>query len=243
MDLHFSADHFPRRGGRADHPQRQSRTRPDIRYVEQHPLYAPSRPRPGSPCSLSSTTSSRCMAGSITAGGGRTWPAVARRPVQRRARHVLDGAGACDRSWSRSCTSSACCRACTICANGLWTMGITWGVWTSPAAQRRANYVCGGLRHLCWRRSAWALVGMTRANVDEAKAIEQVRMDEKEAELKQRRRSPEAAQGQSSEQEKPGLEEAAGRRQAGSSHAPRLREQQELRNRSGKGSREMANNG
>jgi succinate dehydrogenase / fumarate reductase cytochrome b subunit len=26
-------------------------------------------------------------------------------------------------------------------ANGLWTMGITWGLWTSAAAQRRANYV------------------------------------------------------------------------------------------------------
>jgi succinate dehydrogenase / fumarate reductase cytochrome b subunit len=28
-------------------------------------------------------------------------------------------------------------------ANGIWTMGITWGVWTSPGAQRRANWVCG----------------------------------------------------------------------------------------------------
>lgn len=27
-------------------------------------------------------------------------------------------------------------------ANGIWTMGITWGVWTSPAAQGRANLVC-----------------------------------------------------------------------------------------------------
>jgi len=27
-------------------------------------------------------------------------------------------------------------------ANGIWTMGITWGVWISPAAQRRADYVC-----------------------------------------------------------------------------------------------------
>lgn len=27
-------------------------------------------------------------------------------------------------------------------ANGIWTMGITWGVWTSPAAQARANVVC-----------------------------------------------------------------------------------------------------
>ena len=29
-------------------------------------------------------------------------------------------------------------------ANGIWTMGITWGAWISPAAQRRALYVCGG---------------------------------------------------------------------------------------------------
>ncbi len=27
-------------------------------------------------------------------------------------------------------------------ANGLWTMGITWGVWTSPQAQRKANLPC-----------------------------------------------------------------------------------------------------
>ena len=30
-------------------------------------------------------------------------------------------------------------------ANGLWTMGITWGVWTSPAAQRRAGFPCAAL--------------------------------------------------------------------------------------------------
>ncbi|TWU00181.1 Succinate dehydrogenase cytochrome b558 subunit [Botrimarina colliarenosi] len=28
-------------------------------------------------------------------------------------------------------------------ANGLWTMGITWGVWTSEKAQQKALYVCG----------------------------------------------------------------------------------------------------
>jgi succinate dehydrogenase / fumarate reductase cytochrome b subunit len=28
-------------------------------------------------------------------------------------------------------------------ANGIWTMGITWGVWISPAAQRRADIACG----------------------------------------------------------------------------------------------------
>jgi succinate dehydrogenase / fumarate reductase cytochrome b subunit len=26
-------------------------------------------------------------------------------------------------------------------ANGLWTQGITWGLWTSPAAMRRANWI------------------------------------------------------------------------------------------------------
>jgi succinate dehydrogenase / fumarate reductase cytochrome b subunit len=27
-------------------------------------------------------------------------------------------------------------------ANGIWTMGITWGVWISPAAQKRADRIC-----------------------------------------------------------------------------------------------------
>jgi succinate dehydrogenase / fumarate reductase cytochrome b subunit len=27
-------------------------------------------------------------------------------------------------------------------ANGIWTMGITWGVWISPTAQRRASWIC-----------------------------------------------------------------------------------------------------
>ncbi|HEY1067035.1 MAG TPA: hypothetical protein VGE52_13020, partial [Pirellulales bacterium] len=26
-------------------------------------------------------------------------------------------------------------------ANGIWTMGITWGVWVTPAAQAKANYL------------------------------------------------------------------------------------------------------
>lgn len=42
-------------------------------------------------------------------------------------------------------------------ANGLWTMGITWGVWISPAAQRRANYVCGAFG------AALAVVGVSAA--------------------------------------------------------------------------------
>ena len=30
-------------------------------------------------------------------------------------------------------------------ANGLWTMGITWGIWSSPRAQRWASVPCAGL--------------------------------------------------------------------------------------------------
>lgn len=28
-------------------------------------------------------------------------------------------------------------------ANGIWSMGVTWGAWTSPKAQKNALYVCG----------------------------------------------------------------------------------------------------
>jgi succinate dehydrogenase / fumarate reductase cytochrome b subunit len=33
--------------------------------------------------------------------------------------------------------------ACVVhLANGLWTMGVTWGLWTAPFAQRWANVPC-----------------------------------------------------------------------------------------------------
>ncbi len=53
-------------------------------------------------------------------------------------------------------------------ANGIWTMGITWGAWTSPAGQKRANWVAGiigvGLAGL----SAAALIGATTVDVPAA---------------------------------------------------------------------------
>ena len=45
-------------------------------------------------------------------------------------------------------------------ANGLWTMGITWGVWTSEAAQRRALVVCSVFGWLLAIVSVGALYGM-----------------------------------------------------------------------------------
>jgi len=46
-------------------------------------------------------------------------------------------------------------------ANGIWTMGITWGVWTSEAAQRRALAVCGAFGILLSVVGLGALGGMT----------------------------------------------------------------------------------
>ena len=62
-------------------------------------------------------------------------------------------------------------------ANGIWTMGITWGVWTSPRAQRRASYVCGVIGLLLMVVSAAALFGM-RAAVDDPAKLREVRAQE-----------------------------------------------------------------
>lgn len=53
-------------------------------------------------------------------------------------------------------------------ANGAWTMGITWGVWTSPAAQKRAEIVCAVFGVALAAVSMGALTGAV--TVDEAKA-------------------------------------------------------------------------
>ncbi len=45
-------------------------------------------------------------------------------------------------------------------ANGLWTMGITWGVWTSPNAQRWANLPCAALGLVLMIAGLGALIKM-----------------------------------------------------------------------------------
>jgi succinate dehydrogenase / fumarate reductase cytochrome b subunit len=56
-------------------------------------------------------------------------------------------------------------------------MGITWGVWTSPRAQRRASYVCGAVGLMLMAVSAAALFGM-RAAVDTPEKLREVRARE-----------------------------------------------------------------
>ena len=52
-------------------------------------------------------------------------------------------------------------------ANGLWTMGITWGVWTSPQAQARASAACGAFGVLLAVVSVAALFGMRQVGQGE----------------------------------------------------------------------------
>ncbi len=50
-------------------------------------------------------------------------------------------------------------------ANGLWTMGITWGVWTSPHAQRWANWPCLAVGLTLAVMGLGALVGMQLTSI------------------------------------------------------------------------------
>jgi succinate dehydrogenase / fumarate reductase cytochrome b subunit len=63
-------------------------------------------------------------------------------------------------------------------ANGIWTMGITWGAWTSPAAQRRALGVCTIFGVLLAAVGLSALFGMRAAGqgqrLNKAQAIEEL---------------------------------------------------------------------
>jgi len=62
-------------------------------------------------------------------------------------------------------------------ANGLWTQGITWGLWTSPAAMRRANWISVAVGLLLGAAGLGAVGGMRAVDVDEARALE-TRMQE-----------------------------------------------------------------
>lgn len=58
-------------------------------------------------------------------------------------------------------------------ANGLWTMGITWGVWTTAPAQKRANYLCAAIGIGLTFVSLGAFVGVRKTDIKAAEAYEQ----------------------------------------------------------------------
>ncbi len=57
-------------------------------------------------------------------------------------------------------------------ANGIWTAGITWGVWTSRAAQRRASVVVSIFGVGLGIVALSALTGMTQVDIQQAQKIE-----------------------------------------------------------------------
>jgi succinate dehydrogenase / fumarate reductase cytochrome b subunit len=60
-------------------------------------------------------------------------------------------------------------------ANGLWTAGITWGLWISPAAQARATKLCAALGiglAVVGVSAWWAAVSPGEENIAEMRAVE-----------------------------------------------------------------------
>ena len=86
-------------------------------------------------------------------GGGRFDPA-----------HAITAAQAIQASvWIQALYAIGVLAAVYHFANGLWTMGITWGVWTSARAQRWANVPCAAIGIFLAVVGLSSLVGMARA--------------------------------------------------------------------------------
>ncbi len=75
-------------------------------------------------------------------------------------------------------------------ANGLWTMGITWGLWTSVGAQQRALQLCGGFGVALAILSVGVLYGTYTVDIQAAKETED-RMYESMVNSKEIRPNPE----------------------------------------------------
>ena len=57
-------------------------------------------------------------------------------------------------------------------ASGLWTMGITWGLWITPQAQRLASRICLGIGLIVAVIGVTAIVGFRQVDPDRAEARE-----------------------------------------------------------------------
>lgn len=57
-------------------------------------------------------------------------------------------------------------------ANGLWTLGITWGLWTSPAAMQRANVVSIVVGCVLAAAGLGSIGGLRATDVAEARRVE-----------------------------------------------------------------------
>lgn len=64
-------------------------------------------------------------------------------------------------------------------ANGIWTMGMTWGVWLTPRAQHRANWLCGGFGVILGIIGLSALFAAKTTDVEQAVRVENNQYEEK----------------------------------------------------------------
>jgi succinate dehydrogenase / fumarate reductase cytochrome b subunit len=64
-------------------------------------------------------------------------------------------------------------------ANGIWTFGITWGIWTTPQAMHRALIGCGVFGVILAALSAAALWGMATVDVGDALRVERQMLESK----------------------------------------------------------------
>jgi succinate dehydrogenase / fumarate reductase cytochrome b subunit len=67
--------------------------------------------------------------------------------------------------------------------NGLWTWGITWGLWTTPVAQRRANWISILAGVLLAGAGLSALRGFSTVQPSAARAVEN-RMEQERLRLR-----------------------------------------------------------
>jgi succinate dehydrogenase / fumarate reductase cytochrome b subunit len=86
-------------------------------------------------------------------------------------------------------------------ANGIWTMGITWGVWLTPKAQERANVLCAIFGLFLLAAGLGSLWGAKETDVEEARRVENMMYDQRvktPAEIRRdlhKRSAPEPASG------------------------------------------------
>ena len=66
-------------------------------------------------------------------------------------------------------------------ANGLWTQGITWGLWTSAAAQRRASWISAIVGILLAAVGLGAIGGLRRVDVPRAIEVEDKMIQQRQA--------------------------------------------------------------
>jgi succinate dehydrogenase / fumarate reductase cytochrome b subunit len=65
-------------------------------------------------------------------------------------------------------------------ANGLWSLGVTWGIWTSPAAMQRASWLSIAVGVALGAAGLGGLAGMRMVDVDEAKIVEERMVEARE---------------------------------------------------------------